>query len=101
MKKQLGNMGDRSKNLGKINTNFFPEDKDEVKEVKPKKVEVITSDDKKKSTKTFEMYDKDYNFLKRYARIMASKKDDKYPLREAISDAVKLLQKAHPEIPRD
>jgi hypothetical protein len=99
MKKQLGNMGDRSKNLGKINTNFFPED--EVKEVKPKKVAVVTSDDKKKSTKTFEMYDKDYNFLKRYARIMASKKDDKYPLREAISDAVKLLQKTHPEIPKD
>ncbi|MHC1705764.1 MAG: hypothetical protein AB9846_17820 [Tenuifilaceae bacterium] len=101
MKKQLGNMGERSKNLGKINTNFFPEDKTEVKEAVTKKQEVTTTKENNKSTKTFEMYDKDYNFLKRYARIMASKKDDKYPLREAISDAIKLLRKEHPEIPND
>jgi hypothetical protein len=57
--------------------------------------------EKTKGIKTLEMYNNDYAYLQRYARVMATRNDTKFPLREAITDAVKLLQAENPDIPID
>ena len=48
--------------------------------------------------KTFTMIVEDYEYLQTYSRYMAFHSNSKYPLKRALSDAIKLLRDAHPEI---
>ena len=48
--------------------------------------------------KTFTMIVDDYEYLQTYSRYMAFHSNSKYPLKRSLSDAIKLLRDAHPEI---
>ena len=48
--------------------------------------------------KTFLMLPEDYEYLQTYSRYMAFHNNSKYPLKRSLSDAIKLLREANPEI---
>jgi hypothetical protein len=51
--------------------------------------------------KTFTMILGDYEYLQAYSRYMAFHSNSKYPLKRSLSDAIKLLREAHPEVTID
>jgi len=51
--------------------------------------------------KTFTMLIGDYEFLQAYSRYKAFHSKSKYPLKRSLSDAIKLLREANPEIAID
>ena len=51
--------------------------------------------------KTFTMLKDDYEFLQSYSRYKAFHSKSKYPLKRSLSDAIKLLREANPEVTID
>ena len=51
--------------------------------------------------KTFTMLIDDYEFLQSYSRYKAFHSKSKYPLKRSLSDAIKLLREANPEVTID
>ena len=92
-KKNFDNLNKNS-HLGGGLSNLIPEinEKHEVEKVKIASNEV---------PKTFTMLIEDYEYLQTYSRYMAFHSNSKYPLKKSLSDAIKLLRKAHPEIKID
>lgn len=42
-----------------------------------------------------------FEYLQTYSRYMAFHSNSKYPLKKSLSDAIKLLREAHPEVTID
>ena len=89
-KKNFDNLTKNS-HLGGGLSNLIPEMNDEQKS---KKTKVVYKD----VPKTFLMVLEDYEYLHTYSRYMAFHSNSKYPLKRSLSDAIKLLREAHPEI---
>ena len=89
-KKNFDNLTKNS-HLGGGRSNLIPEMNDEQKSKNPK---VAYKD----VPKTFLMVLEDYEYLHTYSRYMAFHSNSKYPLKRSLSDAIKLLREAHPEI---
>jgi len=89
-KKNFDNLTKNSHLSGGLR-NLIPEmnEKHEAEEVKIASNEV---------PKTFTMIAEDYEYLQTYSRYMAFHSNSKYPLKRSLSDAIKLLRDAHPEI---
>lgn len=50
------------------------------------------------SIKSYYLLNDDIDFIERYARYMAFKKNEKYTHQRVLNDALNLLRKKHPEI---
>ena len=92
-KKDFGNLTKNSHLSGGLG-NLIPEmnEKNETEETK------VASNEE---NKTFTMNIDDYKYLQAYSRYMAFHSNSKYPLKRSLSDAIKLLREAHPEIKID
>ncbi len=89
-KKNFDNLSKNS-HLGGGLSNLIPEMNEKHESQKNK---LISSD----VPKTFLMIPEDYEYLHTYSRYMAFHSNSKYPLKRSLSDAIKLLKEAHPEI---
>jgi len=88
-KKNFDNL--KNSHLGGGLSNLIPEMNENHESKKPK---VAYKD----VPKTFLMVLEDYEYLQTYSRYMAFHSNSKYPLKRSLSDAIKLLREAHPEI---
>ena len=89
-KKNFDNLTKNS-HLGGGLSNLIPEMNEKHES---KKSKVVSND----VPKTFLMLLEDYEYLQTYSRYMAFHNNSKYPLKRSLSDAIKLLREAHPEI---
>lgn len=97
VKKQFTSMG-KSENLkGGINLLIKGNEDQGNEEHKPVQVK-----EKKKETnrniRSYYLLEEDIEFISKYARYMAFKKNEKYTLQRALHDALNLLRKKHPEL---
>ena len=91
-KKNFDNL--KNSHLGGGLSNLIPEMNNEQVQKNPKAAY-------KDVPKTFLMVLEDYEYLQTYSRYMAFHSNSKYPLKRSLSDAIKLLREAHPEIMKE